>query len=71
MNMRPAPPPMDGDARFSRAGAQPTSPSRNATPKMTSTNLRTYLSKKSGICSAPPFPNNQSSNGATKNVNNA
>ena len=41
-------------------------------PQKTSTNLRDYyLSKKSGICSAPPEPKSQSSNGATRNVNNA
>ena len=40
-------------------------------PQKTSTKLRDYLSKKSGICSAPPEPKSQSSNGATRNVNNA
>ena len=71
MNMRPAPAADESGTRGVSHKGPPPSPSRNA-PKMTSTKLRTYyLSKKSGICSAPPFPNSQSSNGATKNVNNA
>jgi hypothetical protein len=58
-----------GDARCVPQGLRPLVLAPNK--EMTSTNLRNnYLSKKSGICSVPP-PKSQSSNGATRNVNNA